>query len=180
MLLGTTLAMEQMELEYVEPTADPVPDKTVRVAFTMIVREVVDVTTLGIGFGGYQSWLAADSGFHGAEFAGGEPLRWTNGNATLDIPVLGGAANALQVDLAAAAPGGSDLDILIDGEKVADVRVPQEGWSGTFDLPNVAETVRVQLISDTFVPSEVTPGSADHRELGVHVRAIRLLGARDT
>ena len=176
MLIGSTLASERVTYDLMTPTTTPVPSRTMTGGFAVDVRQVVDMTTLGVGFGGYSSWLVDDVGFHGVEHIGDERVRGTGCDARLSIPVMGGSATGLRVDIAAAAPGGSDLTIVVDGTTIERLRVPADGWHGTVDLPPTGETVDVRLVSETFIPSDEIPGSADDRRLGVRVQGIALLG----
>lgn len=175
-LIGKTLAVEDVVYEFMQPTTRPVRNTVGIGSFALLVKNVVGVRTLGVRFGARPSWLAPEAGFHGQETSGGQPVRWTDGNATIRIPVFGGRTDRIRLDLASAAPGGTKLRITVQGRDVAEINVPSEGWSGLIQIP-LAESgeVTIELASSTFVPAEVLPSSNDTRVLGVMVRGIILV-----
>lgn len=123
-----------------------------------------------------------ESGFHAPERdQRGRPQRWTDGHARLEIPLSRDRQPyAVRVRLASTGPRGARLRVLFDGSQVLRARLPAGDWTGELPLDPASRRSRlvVEIISDTFVPAELTPGSRDGRRLGVAVRAVRLLEDR--
>jgi len=119
-----------------------------------------------------------ESGFHGQEWHGGIPLRWTNGVAKLVVPVdAHRPPRALRVGLESYNPKGTTLRILANGYELYHAKIPTGSWSKTFGLGKVTRgnQVNLELLSNTFVPKEVLAGSIDARTLGILVQGIWLL-----
>ena len=121
-----------------------------------------------------------ESGFHNTEVSEstGEPFRWTDGSARLTVLAPAAPPAALHVRLGLAVPNPTRLCVRVNGSPVVDETLkPQPEWARTFDLTGLAagEPVTVELLSDSFVPSRVTPGSTDDRVLGVCVRGVTLV-----
>jgi hypothetical protein len=123
-----------------------------------------------------------ESGFHLPERIDGVPVRWTNGAATLKVP-LDPANPPRRLEIETVAPGreGVRLRVLANGTELWHQRISSGSWSKTFSLEQVPmnDELVIELKSDTFSPAEKHPDSADNRRLGVAVRAIRLT-ARDS
>ena len=118
-----------------------------------------------------------ESGFHAPEQIEGAPGRWTNGLATLKVP-LSPRALPRRLEIETTAPGrrGARLRLRANGEELWHGRVPPDTWAQTFDLEKVRmeRELLIELASDTFTPAERYEGSTDERRLGVAVRGIRL------
>jgi hypothetical protein len=126
-------------------------------------------------------WGVEESGFHGQEWHGGIPRRWTAGDAGLVVPVdARRPPKALRVDLASTGPKGTDLRILANGTQLFKGNSPAGSWSRTIDLSAlpVREPVTIELLSSTFRPKDTIQGSLDSRTLGVLVQSIRLLDSQ--
>jgi len=124
-------------------------------------------------------WGVWESGFHGQEWSGGRPVRWTNGAAKLVVPVdMRRLPTALQVEIQYTGPKGTNLQILVNGHEMYRKPVAAGRWSGTFQLDQMParNRITIELTSDTFVPKETIAGSEDKRTLGVYVEAVKLLG----
>jgi hypothetical protein len=179
MLEGTTLAEESLSYSTILSTTNPVPSEVRESSFTMLTRAVTGVDTRGVAFGGRPTWIASDEGFHGVEHIEGSPARWTTDLARITVPVLGGPVTGIVLDLVAAGPEGSEIRVLANDVLLGAITVPEEGWQGEFDLPQLVEAgtdIQVAIESSTFVPAEHNAGSTDVRRLGVLLRSIRLLG----
>lgn len=128
-----------------------------------------------------------ESGFHIPEERNGQPFRWTNGNARLTIPINPREPpQALAMRLFSFRPRNMTkvrLKILANNHPLfsEDVRVPPWDWEKTFDLTGLelGEQLVVDIVSDTFVPTDVAKTSSDPRTLGVQVRDIKLLSNND-
>ena len=178
-LEGDDLASASTAYEVVVATTEPVPSQTRRSTLRFVSRAVTGVNTLGVTLGGRRTWITDDSGFHGEEPMAPGVARWTTESAEVRIPVLGGTAHRVRLDLVAAAPGGSQLTVLANGEQIGEIEVPEDGWSGELALPEPVDPgtdLELELLSSTFTPSELIDGSTDERELGVMLRGITLLG----
>jgi hypothetical protein len=120
-----------------------------------------------------------ESGFHYQEYVGSEPFRWTDGEATLLVPIdtpprrLWVSGVTLRPDLTPVS-----LEILVDGTSLFEGVLPPGKWEKTFDLTShpLSDQVTIELRSDTFVPEGVMDGgtNTDTRELGVQIRGIML------
>ena len=105
------------------------------------------------------------------------PARWTNGHAVLSVPLRDGQQpRSLEVELATAPPGGTKVEILVNGVRVFAGRVPRRPWSTTVSLEELtfARQTRIEIISGTFTPAEEFPDSTDRRTLGVAVWGVTL------
>jgi hypothetical protein len=122
-----------------------------------------------------------ESGFHSSEQIEGAPGRWTNGAATLKIPIEPKNPPRL-VRIETVAPGRevAQLQVLANGFELWNEPVSAAPWSKTFRLEQVPmnDVLLIELRSDTFSPAERHPESPDVRRLGVAVRGIQLT-ARD-
>ena len=120
-----------------------------------------------------------ESGFHYQEYNGSEPFRWTNGAATLLIPI-DTPPQRVWVSGVTLRPDFDPVtfEILVDGNSVFEGVVPPGKWEKTLDLAShpFSEQVMIELRSDTFVPEGVMDGGAntDMRELGLQIRGIML------
>ncbi|MEW6284025.1 MAG: hypothetical protein AB1758_35760, partial [Candidatus Eremiobacterota bacterium] len=112
-----------------------------------------------------------ESGFHATEGeAAGQPFRWTDGQAVLEVPLPRGGASRLVVDVS---PRPARLRIVVDGSPVWTGPVPERPV--VVSLPvRLNGFARIELNSDTFVPHRVDPTSGDRRRLGVAVRGVQL------
>ena len=116
-----------------------------------------------------------ESGFYLPERIEGAPGRWTNGEATLRVPLDPRRPPRL-LELETMAPGrkGARLRVLANDTELWNGRVPPDAWSKTFSLADVPmnDLLLLELESDTFSPAESHPDSPDTRSLGVAVRRI--------
>jgi hypothetical protein len=180
-LKGELLDTIVLSRSYIEKTPWPLPkrilveEKTVKLYRITGVSESLDYRDINLG--AERVWGVEESGFHGQESVGGQPMRWTYGPAKLVVPVDQRVLpKALNVDLESHHPDGTELRLLVSGRELHHGRIPRGRWSKTFRLDSapVESHVTVELHSDTFVPKDVIPGSEDPRTLGILVRGIRL------
>jgi hypothetical protein len=119
-----------------------------------------------------------ESGFYAPERIEGAPGRWTNGAATLTVP-LNPRRMPQWIEVETLAPGRdkAQLQVLVNGVEFSAQEVPRGVWSATFNLERIpmSDELLIELKSDTFIPAERHEGSSDTRELGLVVRGIRLL-----
>jgi hypothetical protein len=133
---------------------------------------------LNIALGAKWVWGVRESGFNNQEWWGEKPVRWTNGEAKLVIPVEeDNPPKALRVALASTGPKGTKLKVLVNGHEIFDQRIAAGGWSETLSLGQrlLGREITIELVSHTFVPMEVNERSRDPRTLGVAVKGITLL-----
>ncbi len=120
-----------------------------------------------------------ESGFYREESFAVGPGRWTDGAASLRVP-LDSRSPPRTLEIETLAPGreGTRLQVLANGVELWHEQIPLEAWSKTFSLEGVplGEELLIELNSDTFFPKESRPGSKDRRRLGVVVTGIRLSG----
>ena len=118
-----------------------------------------------------------ESGFHAPERLDQQPVRWTQGSATLTVPV-DPQTPPQQMEIEVASPGrdGVRLQVLTNGVEIWRGEVPDTGLSEALDLQAVPITgsLVIELRSGTFVPAQTVAGSSDSRTLGVLVKKIRL------
>ena len=120
-----------------------------------------------------------ESGFYRPGRFRGAPARWTDGAATLKVPLdPARLPRRLEIETATRGRTGVRLQLLANGVELWNGAIPAV-WSETFSLERVplADELLLELASDTFSPAESVAGSQDRRRLGVMVRGIRLLAA---
>jgi hypothetical protein len=118
-----------------------------------------------------------ESGFYSSEQIEGAPGRWTNGAATLKIPIdPKDPPRLLRIETIAPGREVAQLQVLANGLELWNEPVSADPWSKTFRLEQVPmnDVLRIELRSDTFSPAEEYPESPDMRRLGVAVRGIHL------
>ena len=122
-------------------------------------------------------WGVEQTGFHGQEFSGNTPARWTDGSARMVVPIdENRPPQALRVDIASTGPKGTELTVLVNRDVLFHGSVPP-GWSKTFSLAGRSfnKPLTLELLSNTFVPRETIKSNPDRRTLGVMVQAVTLL-----
>jgi hypothetical protein len=177
-LRGETLASLDHRYQLMRPTNVPVPSAVAEASIAMRALEVTGIDTVGIAFGRRSNWIAAEDGFWGPEVWTGQPVRWTTGEATLTIPIHGGEiVRAVRIELLRAAPGGSTVDVFIDGRLAATEEVGADGLSATYELavPRATGNAEIRFVTDPWVLADLDPDSTDDRELGVLVGRIELV-----
>ena len=132
----------------------------------------------GMTLGAEPAIRVRELGFHDLEWVAGVPARWTNGAASLRVPLdPENLPQRVEVEiLASGRREGADLQILTNGVELWRARIPANEWSKTLSLKQVpmGNALLIELNSDTSTPAASHEGSPDSRRLGVMVKAIRL------
>ena len=119
------------------------------------------------------------SGFYPQEWWGDRPARWTTGDATVTLRIdPANPPHGLELKLLHTGPRGTALGILANGCPLFENQVPPGPVSLNLDFstcPPDTDILKIELISATFVPREVDPGSTDWRGLGIAVESLTLL-----
>lgn len=118
-----------------------------------------------------------ETGFHAREAWGGQPVRWTNGLATLVVPVdPQHPPRTLRVALRSTGPGGTRFRVVANDRVLFDGRVGRGVWEEALALRQVplGDRLTIKLISDTHIPAQVSTKLRDGRTLGVLVSEMRL------
>jgi hypothetical protein len=182
-----TLRVEDAVLSrsFSEPTPEPLPRRILQYERTIVLYRIVGVSERSeyrnMNLGARMVWGVEESGFHGQEWHGGIPRRWTAGEARLVVPVdARRPPKALRVELASTGPTGNDLQIVVNGKQLFKGNSPAGSWFRTIDLSAlpIREHVTIELLSSTFRPKDTIQGRFDPRTLGVLVQSIRLLDSR--
>jgi hypothetical protein len=115
----------------------------------------------------------------------GRPYRWTNGDAKLSIPIdPRNPPPAVRVYVSPWRPpqvAPPSLRLLVNERELFHGQIGPDPWERVLDLSGIdlGNQVELQIVSDTFVPSELEGGGPDNRALGVQVRGVELLGAAE-
>jgi hypothetical protein len=146
---GSVLSRVQHDYDFMAPTTRPVPSQVGSASFELTAMRVAGIRTLGVPFGASSSWLAPDDGFReeGPVTTSG---RWTTGDATIRIPVLGDEpATRLELRITGVEGAETDLRVSIDGVQMLDERIATDGWVGEVELPRprASGDVRVRFES---------------------------------
>ena len=125
-------------------------------------------------------WGLEDSGFHNQERWSGRLVRWTDGKASVTVSRmrLGFAPASVEIRLVLAGPQGTKLTVLACGGPVFEGRIGPGAWTQSLELQHCspqAEEFQISILSDTFVPRELSSNSTDSRHLGVAVESIIFL-----
>ncbi len=123
-----------------------------------------------------------ERGLHGVEEWPQGEVRWTDGNATLTLPVRGSRPpRQLRLTLAGNSPDGGRLRVSANGERLLATRLEAlkqgETWSTELDLTGleIAARLTVGVESTSFVPSQRYKSSTDDRRLGVAILGFELV-----
>jgi hypothetical protein len=116
--------------------------------------------------------FAQSSGMHALEEFQGRRLRWTDGAASISVPVFGKSPpKNLSVKLWNLNQSSAPVTIRVNGSQVFDGTLPAEGLDVTLRLPPIDSIA--QAVIDIDSPNFQTPG--DPRTLGVAVESLLLL-----
>jgi hypothetical protein len=123
-------------------------------------------------FGDHAALDVFAQGFHHVEYAGKTPFHWTDGAASIRVPI-DSTRRPTTLSLGVMFPGepGMRLQVLLDECEVASESIPGEGWSKDIPLGHCAPTGRWTTIR--FLSETVRPGS-DRRSLGVALTRVVL------
>ncbi|PYR93762.1 MAG: hypothetical protein DMF84_08095 [Acidobacteria bacterium] len=130
-------------------------------------KELASVNLRGLSYGFFEWGMEAD----------GTPARWSGPRATLFVD---GGAQLVEIPLSGAAPSSllQQVEVRVDGRVANRIAVGPERQRLRALLPAGASTGphRIDLIvSPSWVPAEVIPGSQDRRVLGVKVGEIKVI-----
>ncbi|MFN8474687.1 MAG: hypothetical protein U0822_21025 [Anaerolineae bacterium] len=159
----------RLELPTLEAPFDHPPTQWLTYRSAVDVFEAADKVAVGQVTLGRSDALSLMGGWYGREGGEGATFRWTNGDASVRIP-LPANAQAISIRLAGPGPGASLVDVSLNGASLgqidaqpgmADYRLPLPAGLPALDV------AVVRLTSPTF-----TPGAGDTRRLGVAVSRI--------
>jgi len=160
-------------------TTNPVPRDATTQDNELTAISVTGLNTVGVPFGGSAQWIAPGTGFHRPQLVDGRPLRWTDGDGQLAIPIEGTQTpNRLSLSIADTGPNGGPLRVTLNGEVLFDDVVAAGSWSGEYDVTafdlHPGATANIEIKSDTF---EGPPVDEADREttFGVQVDQVVLL-----
>jgi hypothetical protein len=113
------------------------------------------------------------AGFHHIEYAGKTPFHWTDGAASIGVPVESGRRpTTLSISILSSSKPGLRLRILLDDCELVSETMSGGACSKNIPLGRCAPTGRwttVQFLSET-----VRPGGRDRRDLGVAISRVAL------
>ena len=164
-------------------TTNPVPRTVLEQDNKLVTIRATGLNTIGVPFGGAPQWVAPGVGFHPAQLVDGRPLRWTNGNGQLAIPIEGNQIpQRLSISITDTGPNGGPLRISVNGQSLFDAVAPpgtvvrriHAGWSTGIQLGG---TANVEISSDTFEGDPVD-GTDQQTTFGVQVDSVMLLGGQ--
>lgn len=119
-----------------------------------------------------------EQGFHETEPWPAGQVRWTNGRASLQIPIVKGelAVSNLFLDIVSVGPQANRVAIVANGHQVFSGKLGRGRSRLVLPLANVppASALDLRIDSKTFVPAEAGD-STDTRELGIAIRSLRLV-----
>jgi glycosyltransferase involved in cell wall biosynthesis len=110
-------------------------------------------------------------GFYGAERDGEEMLRWTNGHATLKIPLT---SNQTPVRLQISTLAETRLEIRLNGQAIHTVDLQPDGSRLPIELAAKADRTGMAMIDLTNEAHPQPIGSRDTRSVGVALRGIEI------
>ena len=128
---------------------------------------------LNINFAGTCIEGIQEEGFYGN--AGS--ARWSNGHIKLIIPInRNEQIKKLKVGIGAIPPTGTKVKILIDGRQAFNKFYAKGGFEIRLPISKIEDNsnLRVEIISDTFIPAEIDQRKEDTRKLGVHIYRVEL------
>ena len=140
---------------------------------------LASVAWQGVSLGARPRLGVEETGFHPWEWFEETPARWTDGAASLWVPV--DPRNPPQMlELEAVVPGreGANLTVLANGVVLWQDWLPAHPWpeSITFSLADVpmSDVLVIELNSDTGVSNQMAQAAGEQRRLGIMVRSLRL------
>ena len=180
-LNGIEIYKTELSRQFTEQAVHPLPKAILREERTIglykISSMISDYETIDVG--SEKCFGVMESGFHGQEWSGGKPFRWTDGKAKLVVPLNPEhPVRALRMEILSHGPKEVKLKIFLNNRELYQGQVfPGKSWAKTFGLAGrlLGNQAIIEIISDSFIPKEVIAGSVDTRTLGVTVQDIRLL-----
>jgi hypothetical protein len=181
-VLGSRVFTDQWSTSAMAETVSPVSRVVVPDSSSITLIAATGINTVGVRFGGAPQWAAAANGFHPVQVIDGQTMRWTNGDASLSIPIEGAAApDHITISIADTGPNGGPLRILLNGSVLFDGNVAPGPWSAEYDINQrpdlrLGDTANVEIVSDTFEGAPVD--QFDHQtQFGVLLDSVMLLGS---
>jgi hypothetical protein len=179
-LVGTRIANVAWSSPVMVETTNPVPHDVTTQSNDLTAISVTGLNTVGVPFGGSPQWIAPGTGFHPAQLVDGRPLRWTDGDGKLAIPIEGGQTpGRLRISIADTGPNGGPLRITLNGEVLFDEVVAAGPWSSEYDITALdlqpAATANLEITSNTFQSSPVDEADRE-TSFGVQVDQVVLTG----
>ncbi|MBE0567862.1 MAG: sulfatase-like hydrolase/transferase, partial [Krumholzibacteria bacterium] len=130
-------------------------------------------SVLGQELGGRALVHVPESGFHAPETWHGTPFRWTDGRATLQVPLEPGERpRRLTCRLVSTGPAGTELTIRVGGTTIVNESLVKGPWQATIRLPDLPPhhgALDLEITSGVF-----DAGPDDGRTLGVGLAGIVL------
>ncbi len=124
-----------------------------------------------------RAWIE-ESGFYRRQKTKSGVLRFTDGNGKLVVPIdPAQPPSYIEISLVSWGTRIADFTVIVNGTTLTHERIRGGEWSRTLSLSGVQidDTITIELVSDTFIPAELSDASNDTRVLGVCVRSVRLL-----
>ena len=115
-----------------------------------------------------------EEGFYGV--AGS--ARWSNGHVKLIIPLKKyDRINKLKIGIGAIPPQGTKIKILVNSEHIFNKFYMKGGFEIELPVRKIKNksSFRIDIISNTFIPSRINQKRRDKRKLGVHIYMIKLI-----
>ncbi|MFN8483722.1 MAG: hypothetical protein U0768_11850 [Anaerolineae bacterium] len=161
----------QFDMPTLEAPFDRPPTQWLTYRMAVDVYETADKPRSGEVTLGRGDALNVLGGWYGRESGDNGPFRWTNGDASVRVP-LPANAQTLSVRLAGPGPSTTPVDVSVNGVSVG--RIEAAPGLAEYRLPLPAglpasDVAVVRLTSPTF-----TPGGGDTRRLGVAVSRVAL------
>lgn len=160
-----------------ERTLYPLPRSTVRKSSKIFQYEIrgidEDASYQNVNLVHPLLWGVTESGFYEQRRPRGKPARWTDGAATVRVPLdHQNPPRVLKIRLAQTGLQGTRLRILVNSREVFDQRVPPGAWSKDLALTemNLGDHATIELLSDTFISRD----REQAQRRGVQVRSLIL------
>ena len=156
--------------------------KGVQVRWIKLLSSQPPVSFVDVPLGGKYVPGVKEAGFSFHEAYGDQSCRWTDGSATMTIPLAGKKPRALALSAFIPSQQGYSVRVTANGKKLFDGPVQSNNlWSVELPLSGVdlGNSIHVELDSSTLVPAKVDTKNRDSRVLGIRVLRLQLLSAPD-
>jgi len=121
-----------------------------------------------------------EMGFWNEETYGNETCRWTDGTGWMTVPLGAKKPRALALSAFIPSPPGYSVRVSVNGKKLYDGPVRSNSiWSVELPLTDLelGDRVHIELMSSTFLPTQVDAKTKDARVLGIRLLHMRLISA---
>ncbi len=118
-----------------------------------------------------------ESGFHITESDMSGSWRWTDGHGRLVVPIKDPQkARYLELKIYIGGLEETELLVRVNGKTLMREQLEPGVWYGSerLDRIEIDDTLEIELISDTYIPTEVYENSFDTRTLGVCVHGVHI------